>query len=116
MTFTDRDLADLCNGEAELIAFAGSGADALEQLLFEIEAAAILGHVEDLPYVQLRRVPAGRVAAHGADEAGVLLLPATKPYRTAKAATVVAVAVGDHEYNPEGAAWPRASATSRIMR
>jgi hypothetical protein len=116
MTFTNRSLARLCNEEAELVAFAGPDAEALEQLLFEIEASAILGHVEDLPYVRLRRVPAGRVAAQGADDAGVLLEPATKPYRTAKAATVVAVAVGDHEFNPEGAAWPRASATSRITR
>jgi hypothetical protein len=116
LTFTNRDLARLCNKEAELVAFAGADAEALEQLLFEIEAARLLGHVEDLTYVRVLRAPAGRIAAHGADDAGVLLEPATKPYRTAKAATIVAVAVGDQQCNPEGAAWPRASAMSRITR
>ena len=116
LTFTNRSLAQLCNEEAELLAFAGSEAEALEQLLFEIEAADVLASVEELPYIRLLRVPVGRVAAHGADDAGVLLEPLTKPYRTAKAATVVAVAIGDQQFNPEGAAWPRASAMSQIMR
>jgi hypothetical protein len=116
LTFPDRGLALLCSDEAQLMAFAGPDSEALEQLLFEIEAAAILGHVEDLPYIELRRAPAGRISAAGADDAGILLEPATKPYRTAEAATVIAVAVGDHEFNPEGAAWPRASATSQITR
>lgn len=116
LTFTDHGLALLCNDEAELMAFAGPDGEALGQLLFEIEAAAVLGHVEDLPYIELQRAPAGRVSAAGADDAGILLEPATKPYRTAEAATVIAVAVGDYEFNPEGAAWPRASATSQITR
>lgn len=116
LTFTNRRLARLCNADAELAAFAGPYAEALEQLFFEVEAAQVLGHVEDLPYVRVLRMPAGRFAAHGADEAGILLEPATKPYRTAEAATVLAVAVGDQQFNPEGAAWPRASAMSRITR
>jgi hypothetical protein len=116
LKFTNRKLARLCNEEAELLAFAGGEAEALEQLLFEIEAARVLGNVEDLPYIRLTRVPVGRVAAYGADDAGVLLEPATKPYRAAKAATVVAVRVGDQQFNPEGAAWPRASAMSRTTR
>lgn len=119
LTFTNADLARLCNEHAELAAFAGRDASALEQLLNELDCADTLGHFEELPHVLLLRAPKGRVAARNTCDAGVLLQPkleSPKSYRAAEAAIVVAVAVGADECNPEGAPWHRASATSRTMR
>ena len=59
------------------------------------------------------------MAVHGADEAAVLLTPEltkTREPRDAEAAVIVAVAVRHEEFNPEGAAWPRAFATSQITQ
>lgn len=119
LTFTNEELARLCNRQAELAAWAGDDAFALEQLLNELDCADTLGRVEELPYVQLLRAPQGLVGAHGADEAGVLLKPVptkSKAFRDANAAVIVAVAVGDEDFNPEGAAWPRAFATTRTTQ
>lgn len=117
LTFTDSDVARLCNEEARLLAFASGDRGALRQLLNELDCADTLGRLEELPHVLLLRATAGRVATYGADDAGVLLQPdKVKPYRAAEAAVVIAVAVGEEQCNPEGAEWPRASATSRTMR
>ncbi len=117
--FCDAYLARLCNREAELIAWVGDEAAALQQLLNELDSADTLGQVEKLPHVLLVPAPAGRVATRGADEAGILLKPETartKSFRDAKAGLVIAVAVGVEEVNPEGAAWPRASGMSRTTQ
>ena len=119
LRFTCEQLARLCSHHAELSSWAGDGAPAIEQLLAELDSVGRLGEVEEFPHVLLRPAPAGRVGAHGADDAGVLLKPdltATKAYRDAEAATIVAVACGDEDFNPEGASWPRAFAMSRITR
>src|SRR5947209_7255740 len=73
LTFTNERLARLCNRHAELVAWIGDEALALEQLLAELDSVDKLGEVEEFPHVILRRATAGRVGAHGADEAGVLL-------------------------------------------
>jgi hypothetical protein len=119
LMFRNRHLARLCNEEDQLVAWAGGDAFALQQLLNEIDCADRLGRVEELPHVSLLRAPAGRVAAHGADDAGVLLDPElgrSRAFRDAEAATVLAVAIRDEHFNPEGAAWPRAFALSRTTR
>jgi hypothetical protein len=119
LTFTNAQLARLCGHQAELAAWAGEDAPALERLLAELDSVDKLGEVEEFPHVHLLRAPASRVGAHGADDAGVLLNPEptrTKSYRDAEAATVVAVAAGDEDFNPEGASWPRAFAMSRTTR
>ena len=119
LTFTNRELADLCNSEAELVAWAGDDAVALQQLLNELDCADTLGLFEELPHVLLVKASAGLIASHDADEAGVLLepeVPKSKTFRAAEAAVIIAVAVGAEEFNPEGATWPRASATSRTTR
>jgi hypothetical protein len=119
LTFTNARLARLCGRQAELAAWAGEDAPALEQLLAELDSVDKLGEVEEFPHVHLLRAPVGRVGAHGAYDAGVLLNPEptrSRSYRDADAATVVAVAVGDEDFNPEGASWPRAFAMSRTTR
>jgi hypothetical protein len=117
LTFTNADLAHLCNREAELLAFAGSGAAALQQLLHELRCADTLGMAAELPHVVLQRAPEHRVAVSGADDADVLLESETgRLYRSAERAIIVAVSVCEEIFNPEGAEWPRASATSRTMR
>jgi hypothetical protein len=119
LTFTNADLARLCNTRRELADWAGADASTLEQLLNELNCARSLGRVEDFPYVRLLVAPKGRIGAHGADDAGVLLtpkLPASRSFRDAEAAVIVAVASGEEDFNPEGAAWPRAFATSQTMR
>lgn len=116
LTFTDERLARLVNRHDALLAWAGDEALALEQLLAELDSVERLGEVEEFPHVKLLRAPAGRVGAHGADDTGVLLKPESSPYRDAEVATVLAVAVADDEFNPEGAAWPHAIATSRITQ
>lgn len=117
LTFTNSDLARLCNRQAELLAFAGSGAGALEQLLRELRCADTLGMAAEWPHIVLRRAPEHRVAVTGADDADVLLETETgKLYRDAEQAIVVAVSVCEEIFNPEGAEWPRVSATSRTMR
>jgi hypothetical protein len=118
LKFTNEELARLCNHRDELAAWVGPDAAALEQLLNEIDCADTLGRLEELPHVLLRRAPRGRVGAQGDDEAGVLLKPEANPaaYREAESAIVVAVAVGAENFNPEGASWPRAFATSQTTR
>ncbi len=119
LIFWNRRLARLCNGEAELTAWAGSGAEGVEQLLNELDSVDRLGLVESLPHVVLLPAPAGRVGAQGAEDAGVLLEPDGVPkarFRDAEAAVVIAISSGDKDFNPEGAAWPRAFATSRTTR
>jgi hypothetical protein len=115
LTFTNENLARLCNDHDELTAWVGADAAALEQLLHEIDRADTLRRLEELPHVLMRRAPSGRVAAQGDDEAGVLLKPEglAASYREAESAIVVAVAVGAEQYNPEGARWPRAFATTQ---
>jgi hypothetical protein len=118
LTFTNEQLARLLSRRDELAAWAGDDAAALEQLLAELDSVDRLGEVEEFPHVRLLPVPAGRVGAHGADEAGVLLRPKptkSKAYRDAESATVIAVAVADEQFNPEGASWPLAS-MSRITQ
>lgn len=116
--FRNDALAGLCNHHAQLVRWAGLDAVALEQLLNEIDCAECLGQVEELPHVVLRRAAQGRVGAYGDESASVLLEPRPRvaSYRTAEAAVVVAIAVGAEEVNPEGAAWPRAFATSQTLR
>lgn len=117
LTFTNADLARLCNRQAELLAFAGSGAGALQLLLHELHCADTLGMAAELPHISLRRAPEQRVAVKGADDADMLLEGETgKLYRSAERAIIVAVSVCEEIFNPEGAEWPRASATSRTMR
>jgi hypothetical protein len=119
LTFTNEQLARLCNRRADLAAWAGDGGPALEQLLAELDSVDKLGEVEEFPHVHLLPAPAGRVGADGAEEARVLLKPKlTSPntYRDAQAATVVAVAAGVEDFNPEGASWPRAFAMSRTTQ
>jgi hypothetical protein len=119
LRFTSEQLARLCNHHAELSSWAGEGAPAIEQLLAELDSVERLGEVEEFPHVLLRAAPAGRVGAQGADEAGVLLKPDLadpKAYRDAEAATIVAVACGAEDFNPEGASWPRAFAMSRTTQ
>lgn len=117
LLFTDADLARLCNHQAELLAFAGSGAAALQQLLHELRCADTLGMAAELPHIALRRAPEHRVAVAGADDTDVLLEGETgRLYRSAERAIIVAVSVREEIFNPEGAEWPRASATSRTMR
>jgi hypothetical protein len=119
LTFINQELKQLCSGQDDLHACFGDDAAALEQLLYELDCADTLGRIEELPHVLLRRAPQGRVGAHGADEAGVLLKPEptkSKAFRDADGAIIVAVAVGHEHFNPEGAAWPRASATSPTMQ
>lgn len=117
LTFTNDDLARLCNRQVELLAFAGSGAGALQQLLYELRCADTLGMAAELPHLVLRRAPEHRVAISGADDADVLLeVESGKRYRDAEQAIVVAVSVCEEIFNPEGAQWPRASATSRTMQ
>jgi len=84
--------------------------------LNELDSVDRLGLLEGFPHVVLLPAPAGRVAARGAEETGVLLEPDGVPkarFREAEAAIVVAISSGDRDFNPEGAAWPRAFATSR---
>ena len=119
LRFTNEQLARLCNHHAELSSWAGDGALAIEQLLAELDSVERLGQVEEFPHVLLRTAPSGRVGAQGADEASVLLKPDLmdpKAYRDAEVATIVAVACGDEDFNPEGASWPRAFAMSRITQ
>jgi hypothetical protein len=118
LKFTNEELARLCSRRDELTAWVGPDAAALEQLLNEIDCADTLGRLEALPHVLLQRAPRGRVGAHGDDDAGVLLKPEADPdsYREAESAIVVAVAVGLENFNPEGATWPRAFATSQTMQ
>ncbi len=119
LTFTNEELARLCNHHAKLSSWAGDGAPAIEQLLAELDSVERLGEVEQFPHVLLHTAPSGRVGAEGADDAGVLLKPdQTDPraYRDAEAATIVAVAFGDEDFNPEGASWPQAFAMSRITQ
>jgi hypothetical protein len=119
LTFTNDELARLCNQHALLAAWAGGDATAVEQLLQELDAADTLGRIEELPHVTLLRATQGRVGANGADEARVLLLPdvaKNKTFRHADAAVVLAVAIGAENFNPEGAAWPQAFAMSRTSQ
>jgi hypothetical protein len=117
LLFIDADLARLCNRQAELLAFAGSGASALRQLLYELHCADNLGMAAELPHVSLRRAPEHRVAVAGADDANVLLQGEIgRLSRVAEQAIVVAVSVYEAIYNPEGAEWPQAPAMSRTMR
>ncbi len=119
LTFTNERLAQLCSRRAELAAWAGDVAPAIEQLLAELDSVDKLGDVEEFPHVVLLPATAGRVGAQSADDAGVLLKPelsASKAYRDAESATVVAVAAGDEDFNPEGASWPRAFALSRTTQ
>jgi hypothetical protein len=118
LKFTNEELAHLCNDHDHLTAWVGADAAALEQLLNEIDRADTLGRLEELPHVLLMRAPRGRVGAHGDDEAGVLLKPESDAasYREAESAIVVAVAIGAENFNPEGATWPRAFATSQTTR
>ena len=119
LTFTNEPLARLCNGQAELTAWAGDDAASLEQLLNELDCADTLGRFEELPHVLLARAPQGRVGAHSTNDAGVLLKPeltSSRAFREAEAALIVAVAVGEEHFNPEGAAWPQAFATSRTTK
>lgn len=119
LTFTNDELARLCNQHALLAAWAGDDAAAVEQLLNELDCADTLGRIEELPHVTLVRATQGRVGANGADEAKVLLRPDVakiKSFRHADAAVVVAVAVGTENFNPEGAAWPQAFAMSRTTQ
>jgi hypothetical protein len=115
LKFTNEELARLCNHHDELAAWVGDDAGALEQLLNEVDCADTLGRLAELPHVLLRRAPRGRVGAQNDDEAGVLLKPEadTASYREAESAIVVAVTVGAENFNPEGATWPRAFATSQ---
>ena len=96
----------------------GTDAAALEQLLNEIDCADTLGRLEELPHILLQRAPRRRVGAHGAEETGVLVKPEADPasYREAESAIVVAVAIGAKNFNPEGATWPRAFATSQTTQ
>jgi hypothetical protein len=119
LSFRNAELAHLCNRHAALSAWGGDDAAAIEQLLNELDCADCLGRIEQLPHVQLRRAPRGRVVAEGADDAGLLLAPLLRQaqsFRDADAAVILAVAVGDEEFNPEGASWPRLSAISRTIR
>jgi hypothetical protein len=119
LTFTNEQLARLCCRQADLAAWAGDDAPALEQLLAELDSVDKLGEVEEFPHVRLLGAPAGRVGVEGADEAGVLLKPEltrSRAYRDAEAATVLAVAAGDEDFNPEGASWPLAFAMSRTTQ
>ena len=120
LTFLNEELKQLCCRQDELVAWAGDEASALEQLLNELDCADTLGRIEELPYVTLLGAPQGRVGARGADEAGVLLEPdranKSKAFRDSEAAVIVAVAVRDEHFNPEGAAWPRAFATSQTTQ
>lgn len=119
LTFINERLAVLCSRHAKLVAWAGDDADALEQLLAELDSVEKLGEVEEFPHIRLRGPRDGRVGVEGADETGVLLQPEpsrSRAYRDAEAATVVAVAVATQDYNPEGASWPLAFATSRTTQ
>jgi hypothetical protein len=119
LRFTNDQLARLCSHHAELATWAGDNAPAIEQLLAELDSVESLGEVEEFPHVLLHATPSGRVGAQGADDAGVLLDPdLTHPnaYRDAEAATILAVACGDEDFNPEGASWPQAFAMSRITQ
>ena len=119
LSFTNPELARLCNRHTALSAWVGDDATAIQQLLNELDCADCLGRIDELPHVQLRRAPRGRITAEGADEAGVLLAPLLKQaqsFRDAEAAVILAVAVREEEFNPEGAPWPRLSAISRTIR
>lgn len=119
LSFRNTELARLCNKHAALVARLGDEAAAIEQLLYELDCAECLGQVEELPHVLLQRAPQGRIGVHGDYEAGVLLSPQlskSKSFRDAEAAVIVAVSVGEEDFNPEGATWPRLSATSRTTR
>jgi hypothetical protein len=117
LTFRSKELAGLCSHHERLVRWAELDAVALEQLLNEIDCAECLGQFEELPHATLRRAAEGRVGAYGDGNASVLLEPEpVRSYRDAEAAIVIAIAVGPEELNPEGAAWPRAFATSPTLR
>jgi hypothetical protein len=119
LTFVNVELGRLCNRDAVMKAWAGKRAPALQRLLNEIHCADTLGLLECLPHLELAASAKGRIAAWDADDAYVLLDPDSgddELCRTAEAAVVLAVAVGNEAFNPKGERWPRACALSLTTR
>jgi hypothetical protein len=120
LTFVNLELGRLCNRDAAMKAWAGKGASVLQRLLNEVRCADTLGLLEYLPHLELAASAKGRIAVWDAENACVLLNPDSNDddelCRAAEAAVVLAVAVGDEDFNPEGERWPRASALSQTTR
>jgi hypothetical protein len=109
LTFSDPDLARLCNTQASLERWSAGGG-ALMRLLNELHCIERFEDVRRLPHldVVVASPSDSRVAVRDVEQACVLL-HLEKPadgLAHADAATVVAVAVGEKECNPEGELWP----------
>jgi hypothetical protein len=118
LEFALEPVAQLCNSESEMSAWAGTGAPVLKRLFAELAAADTLGVFSRLPFVRVVVGSAGRASAHN-ERASVLLDPQVSDFRTTKImdaerAFVLAVAVDGTAFNPEGARWPKQSALSPI--
>jgi hypothetical protein len=115
LEFTQQPLAQFCNSESALSAWAGTGAPVLKRLFAELAAADTLGVFSQLPFASVVVGSAGHASAHN-DRAGVLLDPQLSnpliEIMEAERAFVLAVSVDRTAFNPEGAKWPEQSALS----